>query len=219
MLAQSLKERGEPVLCLDTDPVNKSFSAIGSLGVERVELLDRDAVNVEAMNDVMSRIADEDTNVVMDNGAASFLPLLTYLLDTGLLDWLAAKGKRIVVHVPIIGTEALADTALCLEMMAEKLPAHVEIVPWLNPYFAPLVTNEGTPFEDTDLFQHCASRFAATIRIPELNPRYSGACVKKMTKAAMTFDDARHSPQFSVISKLWLEQAWSGINTQIEGVV
>ncbi|MBK8209110.1 MAG: hypothetical protein IPK78_03350 [Rhodospirillales bacterium] len=38
-VAQSIQATGEPLVCIDTDPTNKSFADITSLRVERVQLL------------------------------------------------------------------------------------------------------------------------------------------------------------------------------------
>ncbi len=216
LLAQSIQATGEPLVCIDTDPTNKSFADITSLRVERVQLLNGMKLNVEVMNEVISRVADEDTNFVFDNGAGSYQPMMTYLLEAGLFEWLAEAGKRVVVHVPVIGSEALSHMVIALEHMTRTIPACVDVIPWHNPFFGPLVTDAGIDLEETEMYAEMAARFHATIKLPALNPDYSGACFAKILKNKQTFADARADQSINRLSKMFLEQAWAPIHQQIQ---
>ncbi|MBK8176994.1 MAG: hypothetical protein IPK66_17570 [Rhodospirillales bacterium] len=86
LIAQSLKERGEPVVCIDTDPVNKSFTAIAALGAQPVRLVNGNKVDVGEMNAWSERAVAEDASFVVDNGASSYLPMLEYLLEAEIFE-------------------------------------------------------------------------------------------------------------------------------------
>jgi hypothetical protein len=60
-------DQGEPVACLDTDPVNASFAAIPALEAEAVDLLAGDRINIDTLDE---RLLTEDENFIIDNGAA-----------------------------------------------------------------------------------------------------------------------------------------------------
>jgi CO dehydrogenase nickel-insertion accessory protein CooC1 len=50
LIAQYLRDKGEPVACLDTDPVNASFARIPALAAKPIDLLIEDKINVEEMD-------------------------------------------------------------------------------------------------------------------------------------------------------------------------
>jgi CO dehydrogenase nickel-insertion accessory protein CooC1 len=50
-LAEFLLGRGQPVRCIDGDPVNRSLSQIKALNVEKLDLLNREGVVVRARYD------------------------------------------------------------------------------------------------------------------------------------------------------------------------
>lgn len=55
LLAQFYREKAAPLVCLDTDPVNGSFSAIRTLEARHVSLLADDRIDVEALDELVER--------------------------------------------------------------------------------------------------------------------------------------------------------------------
>lgn len=219
LIAQSLKERGEPVVCIDTDPVNKSFAAIGSLGAQPVRLVNGNKVDVGEMNAWSERAVAEDASFVVDNGASSYLPMLEYLLEAEIFECLAESGKRVVVHMPVIGGRSLAHTVHALELAAKSLPPCVDIVPWFNPYFGPLVVDDGAELDETELYADMADRLSGPVKLPTLHPDYAGAYFEKMLDGNRTFADERADTGEGMISRMWLERTWKRINDQIVQVL
>jgi hypothetical protein len=120
LLAQFYHEQQSPIVCLDTDPVNGSFCAIHALGASHVELIHGDTINVDALDDMVERVIGEDANFVVDNGAASFVPLSRYLVEHGIAGLIASGGKRVVVHTILTGGPAMLDTAKALDAIIEQ---------------------------------------------------------------------------------------------------
>ena len=220
LIAQHIKETGEPLVCLDTDQINASFTATASLGVEQVDLLNSDnEVDVEIMNACVTRIREEDSHFVVDSGASGFVPLVSYLIDTNLFTWVAEK-KRVVVHVPVVGGADLGETAHGLSVLISRLPEGVDVVCWKNPFFGPLTSAAGIPFEETDLYtEDCLPRLAGSVSLPALHPRYAGAAFRKLLVERMTFADAAATDRFDLITKMWLEAVWGPLKAQIAAVV
>ena len=70
MLAQYLKQHDPGVLCLDTDPVNATFSSFPALNVCSIALLEsNNMINERHFDDMMEQILNANCNVVVDNGA------------------------------------------------------------------------------------------------------------------------------------------------------
>ena len=219
LLAQSLKERGEPVVCINTDPVNASFAAISSLGAEPVRLMRGNKLNVGEMNACAERATAEDASFVVDNGAASYLPMMEYLLEAEIFECIAESGKWVIVHMPVIGGRSLAHTVTALEIASKSLPGCVDIVPWFNPYFGPLVVDDGAELDETELYAGMADRLCAPVKLPTLHPDYAGAYFEKMLDANRTFADERADAGGGTISRMWLERTWKKINEQIQQVM
>ena len=75
VLAQYLRHRGEDVRCIDTDPVNQTFSQYTNLGAVHLRLLDQGRIDPRAFDQLMERLLTEDGVFVVDNGASTFIPL------------------------------------------------------------------------------------------------------------------------------------------------
>ncbi len=76
IIAQFVKQQDPNVLCLDTDPINATFSSFPSLGVRSIVLLEKNnMINERRFDDMMEQILEADSNVVVDNGAASYVPM------------------------------------------------------------------------------------------------------------------------------------------------
>lgn len=219
LIAQSLKERGEPVVCIDTDPVNRSFTAIETLGAQPVRLVKGNKVDVDAMNAWSERAVAEDASFVVDNGASSYLPMLEYLLEAEIFECIAESGKRVIVHMPVIDGRSLAHTVDALELASKSLPPCVDIVPWFNPYFGPLVADDGAELDQTELYADMAVRLSGPVKLPTLHPDYAGAYFERMLDANRTFADERADTAAGMISRMWLERTWKRIDEQIVQVL
>ena len=220
LIAQHLKEEGEEVRCLDLDSLNPSFAGISALGAERVDLIAADGgTDVESMNACFAGVMTSDITTVIDTGASSFAPLSEYLLGTGLLAMMAAKGRRIVVHVPLVGGEAMKETAAAFKALVGTFPPGAEFVIWLNEFFGPVETDDGTRFEDTAMVDNVRDRVAGIVVLRRMHPKFEGATFRKLLQQRMTFAEGLgDASPFDMISKLWLEGIWSAIRPQITAV-
>lgn len=213
LIAQWMMESGEPVVCVDVDPVQQSFALISALNATPVDLLEDDSVNVPEMDALVDRLATEDSNFVIDCGAASFVPMSSYLIKSDVIPFLTEAGKRFIIHTIIVGGSSLDDTAIAARDIATQFPASAEIVAWLNPFFGRL-----DAFEDTEIFKDIAKRLAGIVRLPKLDQNYSGRSVMAMLDRHMTFAEARASEEFTLMARLRLANVWEPLKEQIAAV-
>ncbi|CAB4192167.1 conjugal transfer protein TraL [uncultured Caudovirales phage] len=220
LIAQWLREQGEAVAVIDADPVQASLASIASLAAEEVTLLEGELVNVEAMDAVVSRFVTEDRHFVVDCGASGFRPFSRYLLRDELIAVVAGNGKRVLLHTVIAGGagDAMTHTAVAVSHVLDSFLPHVEVVVWLNPFFGELSHN-GVPIEETTFFDSIRGRIAAIIRLPLLDPNYSGATFARMLKDKLTFEDVRMSQDIGMITKLRLANVWKTIKDQLTQVM
>ena len=70
VLAQYLRHKGRQVHCVDTDPVNQTFSQYSTLQVCHLKLLNEGRIDPRAFDCLMERLLTEDGLFVVDNGGA-----------------------------------------------------------------------------------------------------------------------------------------------------
>lgn len=110
ILAQYFGARGKRIRCIDTDPVNTTLFQYKALGVSRLELLQDGSIDQRGFDVLMECLLTEDATFVVDNGASTFIPLWSYILENNAVEVLRQAGKRLYVHTVITGGQALLDT-------------------------------------------------------------------------------------------------------------
>ncbi len=81
ILAQHYYAKKKNVLCIDTDPVNATFHGFKKLNVQRLDLMEGDEIDPRKFDDLIESISKSKTDVVIDNGASTFVALAHYLIS------------------------------------------------------------------------------------------------------------------------------------------
>ncbi|MCW9033494.1 MAG: conjugal transfer protein TraL [Alphaproteobacteria bacterium] len=225
LLAQHYTDRDLPLMCYDTDPVNRTFAGYKSFGAEIVKLGERpDEVNPQYFDTLLGKIMEvpEGGVVVIDNGASTFLPLLGYMVEADALSLLREAGHTVRLHTVLTGGQALNDTMQGLAQVLGHIP-DVPVVVWLNEYFGPIerVNNEGQRegFEHSGLYQKNQDRIHALIRLPEVRKETFGHDIGKMMRARLSFDQAIQHPEFHVMTRQRLKIIWQGLQSAMDRAV
>lgn len=187
LVAQYLTETGRAPVCFDTDPLNESFVRIKSLGAAGVRLLVDDAINAEAVDELIERILTTDAEIVVDNGSASFVPMSRYLIENNIAELIEGAGKRMVIHVVIVGGGNTLDTAKGLEAILDSFPPSVKVVVWLNDYFG--AVEQGTRFTDWPIYDRYRDRIAGVVRLQEQSQQFK-LNISQMLSSKLTFAEA-----------------------------
>ena len=135
VIAQYKAGNGQKPICIDTDPVNATFEGYKALGVRRLNIMDGDEINTRNFDALVEQIATAEADVIIDNGASSFVPLSHYLISNQVPTLLRDMGHELVVHTVITGGQALQDTVSGFAQLASQFPAECLFVTWLNPYW------------------------------------------------------------------------------------
>ena len=109
LIAQYKLSKGRRPLCIDTDPVNASFEAYKSLKVSRLSIVQNEEIDPRSFDQLIEQIAkakDKD-EVIIDNGASSFVPLSAYVLTHHVPALLRDLGHQLIVHTVVTGGQAL----------------------------------------------------------------------------------------------------------------
>ncbi|MFO0583236.1 MAG: conjugal transfer protein TraL [Anaeromyxobacter sp.] len=201
LLAQHYQANGRgAVVCVDTDPVNATFSGYEAFKTRRVELLDNGTVDSGRFDALMMSIVTEDADFIVDNGASCFIPLTKYLFESNALEVIAGQGREVVFHSVLTGGYGLRDTVAGFDWLAENMPVETRIVVWLNEFFG-AIEAEGKTFEQMKVYQRHQERIAALLRLPKQNEQTFGRDLKAMLDQRLTFAEARGNAQFNLFSK------------------
>lgn len=221
LIAQALAERGEPVVCLDADPVNASLTEVESLKAEPVPIFlpDSDEPDIAAMDTMIERVLREPATVIVDNGAAGFVPVSRYLLQPGLAEALDDAGKSLVVHTIVAGGVEFRQTVRGFDSLAQQFPAAIPIVLWLNEFHGPVTGANKMEFEETPVFHRHKTRISAVVRLPALDRQYRKS-VGEMTTRGLTFAEVLNGhSELTIMDKQRLAQVRRAIFAQLEGVL
>lgn len=190
----------DDVVCVDTDPVNATFTGYEAFGARRVELVVDGKVDIGRFDPLMEAILTEDADFVIDNGASCFVPLTQYLFESNALDLILGAGREVVFHSVITGGYGLIDTVGGFDLLARKMPAETQMVVWLNEFFGPIEV-DGKTFEQMKVYEAHQDRITAIFRLPKHTEQTFGRDLKVMLDRRLTFAEAKASAEFGVMTK------------------
>jgi len=220
LLAQYLLSKGVDLFCVDTDPVNATFTAYNSLKVAHVDILDDSQSNIvqRKFDTVMEKIIETDANFVMDNGSSSFLSLSAYLAENGIFDLLNETGKDIYVHTVIIAGQERDITYSGFETLTKRVNSNAKIVVWENELHGPVLTDEGTKFADMDLYKANKSKVAGIVKIAHQTSDTFVTDIQLMTSKHLTLNDVKETTDFGLISKSRIHRTITDVFAELDKV-
>ncbi len=200
LLAQYKASKGNNILCIDTDPVNATFHGYQALGVRQIPLMDGNEINPRRFDALVEILGTSQQDVVIDNGASSFIPMTHYLISNDVPALLTGMGHELVLHTVVTGGQALLDAVNGFRHLSSQFPAEASFVVWLNPYWGP-IEHEGTPFEKLKAYSERRSRVAAIVHMPVLKEETFGRDLSDMLQARLTFDEALAAASLTIMTR------------------
>lgn len=214
-IAQYKAGKGQKPLCIDTDPVNSTFEGYKALGVRCLNIMEGNEINTRAFDTLIEMIASADGEVIIDNGASSFVPLSSYLIGNQVPAMLQDMGHELVVHTVVTGGQAFKDTLMGLAQLAAQFPAECTFVVWLNPYWGQ-IESEGKGFEKMKAYTDNKARVSAIIQIPTLKAETYGRDFSEMLQERRTFDEALADPALTIMTRQRLKIVKTQIFQQLD---
>lgn len=209
------KASGEQLHCFDTDPVNPSFSRFSALNPEVIDILN-DSNNIDSryFDGLIEKLVNEEGIAVIDNGAATFVPLMSYMAENEVPSFLAENGIRMIIHVPLVGGQALDD---CITGLVQTLNAlQAEVVIWLNDFQG--VVTKDKPFEEFGVYKQYKDRIIGVVHITHRNPDTFGADIKEMTTKNLTLTEAQNSGVFGLMPRQRLRTVQRELYEQLDQI-
>ena len=206
-IAQYLKDHlQKEYLAIDTDQVNASFASFKALNVEALNIMENNQILPRGWDTLLEKIINSDkSNIIIDNGASSFVPLIAYAIENDMVDLLTSEENsyagNIFIHVVIAGGEGLSHTLAGLNMICEKFNQDkVQIVVWINNFLGKVETQD-KKITDYPEYKNNESKILAVVRIPT----YKGDLFKKdlsdMLTNHKTFEEMKNDTSVFIMSR------------------
>ncbi len=198
LIAQYKLSKGQTPLCID--PINATFHGFKGLNVRLLEIMEGDEIKPRNFDQLVELIAPSTNDVVIDNGASSFVPLSHYLIRNQMPGLLQSLGHELVVHTVITGSQALLDTVSGFAQLASQFPPEALFVVWLNPFWGP-IEHEGKRFEQMKAYTTHKDRVSAIVQMPVLKEETYGRDLSDMLQARLTFDEALAMESYTIMTR------------------
>ncbi|SDP36176.1 nucleotide-binding protein [Desulforhopalus singaporensis] len=196
LLAQYLIDRDVKVACFDTDPVNATFSAFKSLKVHKVDILEDDSINSRLFDSLIEKLLQlpDGSSAVIDNGAASFIPLASYISENMVPDLIRESGHDLIIHTVITGGQSAGDTLKGLQSLLGGFDS--PLIVWVNPFFG-----STDYFTDHDLRQKVIQGDGKCIVLPSYKKDTFGYDIETMLSRKLTFDEAVQTSEINLMAR------------------
>lgn len=199
-LAQYKMSKNQNPACIDTDPVNATFYGYKALEVKRLQIMEADEINPRSFDSLIEMIAATKNDVIIDNGASSFVPLSHFLISNQVPSLLTEMGHQLIIHTVITGGQALLDTVSGFSQLISQFPSEALFVVWLNPYWG-AIEHEGKGFEQMKAYTTNKDRVSAIVHIPKLKKETYGQDLSEMLQERLTFDEALALPSRTIMTR------------------
>ncbi len=221
MLFQYFAEANYNTCGYDTDPVNKTLSAFAeySSSIKQIDIMQEDGDNIDSrkFDLLLEELANapEYSQIIIDNGASSFIALGAYIADSDMLGILADSGHKTFLHTVITGGQALLDTLNGFSKLVSNFP-NADIVVWKNPYFGKLEL-DGKQFNDFKVIKENQGHIYATIDLPIGNKDLIGKDLELLFAKKQSFQAGINGSN-PIAVKSRLKKYWADIKKRIESV-
>lgn len=200
--------------CFDTDQENATLAAYKALNVTEVDVMNPDrTINRKMFDNMTLDILNSDKNIVIDNGANTFSPLMSYLMENNFIELLQESGKKVYIHIIIGGGDNLKDTTSGFVSLAKQTSC--PIVVWLNENASWGTTDN---FVESKIFADNAKNVKGIILLQGRNSDTFGDDIKRMQKARLTLKEVLESPEFNVLERSRLSSVVRDVYKKLDAV-
>jgi len=192
----------------DCDQENATYHGYKGLNVKLVNVMNDDRTIDRKKFDAMllGILNNNGRNAVIDVGANTFSPLISYLMENDFFALLTDAGKKVYIHTIIAGGDNLKDTTAGFVSLASQ--TNCPIVLWLNENAA--WGNTGN-FLQTEAFAKHATNIRGVVLLQGRNSDTFGDDIRRMTKARLTLKEVMESTDFNMLER-------SRLNTVVRDV-
>jgi hypothetical protein len=198
----------------DTDQENATLAAYKALNVTEVDVMNPDrTINRKMFDKMMLDILNSNKNIVIDNGANTFSPLMSYLMENNFIELLEESGKKVYIHTIIGGGDNLKDTTSGFVSLAKQTTC--PMVVWLNENASWGTTDN---FVESKTFASNANHVIGVILLQGRNSDTFGDDIKRMQKARLTLKEVLENDEFNVLERSRLSSVIRDVYKKLDAV-
>ena len=214
LICQYLNQHSE-IVAIDSDPVNQTLAGYKALQAIQLEIRDGDNIDPRKFDKLMEIILDapDDIQIVIDNGAATFMPLCAWMRENHIIEMWRDAGMRVFLHCVVTGGQAMNDTMDGLAALIDFFDA--PIVVWLNRYFGE-ITQQDKQFEEFKIYQKNSNKIASIIRIPLKNPQTFGKDLEELFSRRQIFTEAIDDVNLQIMTRQRLKIFWNEVRAAMD---
>lgn len=193
-------------MAIDTDQVNASFASFKALKVELLKIMEDNKILDSGWEILASKLLNADkSNIIVDNGASSFVPLMNYAFENNFFETLTSEEygdtSNIYIHTVIAGGEGLGHTLAGLNTICNNFEnSNIRIIVWINEFLGKVETLD-KKITDYPEYKNNESKILAVVRIPT----YKGDLFKKdlsdMLTNHKTFEEMKNDTSVFIMSR------------------
>lgn len=195
------------------------FSHYSGLEVDYIDIYDPDTpfglFNVRKIDTWVEKILARDRHCVLDVGASTFGQFFSYVDEADVFGLLKENGRRVIIHVPIIGDGRQKASVSCLKFMLERTQA--DIVVWHNEFHGPVDASHWIN-ADVSLPQGAAARYLGVVEIERKRSCTFGRDVGDVITSGLTIEEALSRTEFGVMSRRRLSIVRQQMFEQLEAI-
>ncbi len=203
---------------IDTDPVNPTLYSYKTLDSTLIRMMDEGEIDHRSFDAIVESIieAEDETHFVIDTGATTFLPLLKYLDENGVLDLLREHDCEVAIHTIVSGGGAIDATLSCVEKIFQVFPKQ-RVVIWKNEYSGRVEKN-GKPFEEMRVFKQNEERIYGVATLEQRTGSSFNYDIQQMIEARLTFSEAIESDRFGLMARQRIKKVWADVTHQLQAL-
>lgn len=217
LLAEYVKNNTGELAAFDTDQVNTTFAHYKGFNVKHVPVMDSNRnLDAKKFDSLIVDIIETDKPCVIDNGANTFDPLLSYMVENDVFSMLKDSGKRVYVHSIVGGGDMLLDTANGFHSILNSASS-TDIILWLNEHFGSTDSN-GKEFTETKLVQDRADVIKSVVTLTARNQSTFGDDIKRMNSMRLSISEAIASDKFNIMEKQRIKTVARDVFGQLDSI-
>lgn len=225
VMFEYLYENHKTVIALDADPINPTlYARIKDRGnVSRVQLIDDQSNRIEEIKfdkmieEIIS--SSDDTAVIIDTGASSFLPFISYMSNNYIPRVLNEAGYEVFIHTIVTGGLASSDTFAGFYKLALEFGNETNVFAWVNNYFGRIYIKDMRFSEVPEVKELISKEMISGII--ELEPLYElhNEAFLSFLNQGESFNEAARSKSFDLMTQIRIRQVKAKFFSVLDAVL
>lgn len=216
LLVQFFAERGEKIIAFDTDPENRTFSDLKYVKATPLPIKDSetDEINFRELDKLVSKLVEEPSVYIIDNGAGSFGAMSSYLVQGNGLTTLLEEGVAVILHI-VIATGPEYDTTLHGAASVLDTASGAPSILWVNERNGTLADQVGDDrLEETAFYDEYKAAIRGIVTLRALKKPASDNFAAMLARG-LSFAEAEKDAAFFIPEKSRLRRIKADVFEQI----